>query len=41
MDYGIGIPSYYNAWGEVQAAEAAGFTHGWFYDSQLLYGDVY
>ena len=41
MDYGIGIPSYIDAWREVQAAEEAGFTHAWFYDSQLIYSDVY
>ena len=41
MDYGIGIPSYIEAWREVQAAEEAGFTHAWFYDSQLIYSDVY
>jgi len=41
MDYGIAIPSYIDAWREVQAAEAAGFTHAWFYDSQLIYSDVY
>ena len=41
MDYGIAIPSYIDAWREVQAAEEAGFTHAWFYDSQLIYSDVY
>jgi 5,10-methylenetetrahydromethanopterin reductase len=41
MHYGIAIPSYIEAWREVQAAEAAGFTHAWFYDSQLIYSDVY
>ena len=41
MDYGIGIPSYIDAWREVQAAEEAGFTHAWFYDSQLIYSDVW
>lgn len=41
MDYGIGIPSYIEAWREVKAAEEAGFTHAWFYDSQLIYSDVY
>lgn len=41
MDYGIGVPSYIDAWREVQAAEEAGFTHAWFYDSQLIYSDVY
>ena len=33
MDYGIGIPSYIEAWHEVKAAEEAGFTHAWFFDS--------
>ena len=41
MDYGIAMPSYIEAWREVKAAEEAGFTHAWFYDSQLLYSDVY
>ena len=41
MDYGIAFPSYINAWKDVQAAEKAGFTHAWFYDSQLIYSDVW
>ena len=41
MDYGIAIPSYIDAWQEVQAAEEAGFTHAFFFDSQLIYSDVY
>ena len=41
MDYGVGIPSYIDAWREVKAAEEAGFTHAWFFDSQLLYSDVW
>ena len=41
MDYGIAIPSYINAWRDVQAAEKAGFTHAWFFDSQLIYSDVW
>ena len=41
MDYGIAIPSYINAWKDVQTAEKAGFTHAWFYDSQLIYSDVW
>ncbi len=41
MDYGIAVPSYINAWKDVQAAEKAGFTHAWFYDSQLIYSDVW
>ncbi len=39
MHYVIGLPSYINAWREAQAAGAAGFTHAWFYDSQLIYSD--
>ena len=41
MDYGIGIPSYIDAWIEVKAAEEAGFTHAWLFDSQLIYSDVW
>ncbi len=41
MDYGILIPSYIDAWQEVQAAEEAEFTHAWFADSQLIYSDVW
>ena len=41
MDYGIGIPSYIEAWREVKAAEDAGFTHAWLFDSQLIYSDVW
>ena len=41
MHFGIGIPSWIDAWKEVVAAEAAGFTHAWFYDSQLIYSDVW
>ena len=41
MDYGITFPSYIDAWRDVAAAEAAGFTHAWFFDSQLLYSDIY
>ena len=41
MDIGISIPSYIDAWREVRAAEEAGFTHAWFFDSQLIYSDVY
>ena len=41
MDYGIGIPSRPDAWQEVKLAEDAGFTHAWFYDSQLIWSDVW
>lgn len=41
MDIGIAIPSYIDAWREIRLAEEAGFTHAWFFDSQLIYSDVY
>ena len=41
MEFGIGVPSYIEAWREAEVAEANGFSHAWFYDSQLLYSDVY
>jgi 5,10-methylenetetrahydromethanopterin reductase len=41
MHFGITFPSYIDAWRDCEVAEAAGFSHGWFYDTQLLCSDVY
>src|SRR5690554_4238616 len=41
MQFGIAFPPYVDAWRDAEIAEANGFTHVWFYDSQLLYADVY
>ena len=41
MDFGIAFPSYLNAWKDAALAEDNGFTHAWFYDSQMIYSDVY
>ncbi len=41
MDFGITFPSYIEAWRDCEVAEAAGFSHAWFYDTQLLCSDVY
>jgi len=41
MQFGIAFPPYVDAWRDAEVAEANGFTHAWFYDSQLLYADVY
>jgi 5,10-methylenetetrahydromethanopterin reductase len=41
MDFGIAFPSYVDAWRDCEVAEASGFTHAWFYDTQLLCSDVY
>jgi 5,10-methylenetetrahydromethanopterin reductase len=41
MHFGIAFPTYVDAWRDAEIAEANGFTHAWFYDSQLLYSDVW
>jgi 5,10-methylenetetrahydromethanopterin reductase len=41
MHFGVAFPSYVDAWRDAEFAEANGFTHAWFYDSQLIYSDVY
>jgi len=41
MNLGIAFPSYVDAWKDCEVAEASGFTHAWFYDTQLLCSDVY
>ncbi|HYB43081.1 MAG TPA: LLM class flavin-dependent oxidoreductase, partial [Candidatus Methylomirabilis sp.] len=41
MDFGIGIASGVDGWKAAQRAEAVGFSHAWFYDTQLLCADVF
>lgn len=41
MDFGITFPSYIRAYHDAKLAEDYGFTHAWFYDSQMCYSDVY
>jgi 5,10-methylenetetrahydromethanopterin reductase len=41
MEYGIALASNIDAWKTVRRAEELGFTHAWFYDSQLLVPDVF
>ena len=41
MQFGIFLPAHIQMWPALQRAEAAGFTHGWLYDSQMLFADVY
>lgn len=41
MDFGITFPSYIRAYHDAKMAEDCGFTHAWFYDSQMCYSDVY
>jgi hypothetical protein len=40
MEFGIGIPTSGESWKVVQRAEELGFTHAWFYDTQMLVGDL-
>ena len=41
MEYGIALASNVDAWKTVKRAEELGFTHAWFYDSQLLLPDIF
>ncbi len=41
MDFGIAIPSAANSWKIAARAEALGFTHAWFYDTQMLCADPF
>ena len=41
MDFGVAFASSTESWRVVERAEALGFTHAWFYDTQLLNPDVF
>jgi 5,10-methylenetetrahydromethanopterin reductase len=41
MDYGIQLATSAHHWKVVKRAEEMGFTHAWFYDTQLLNADVF
>src|SRR5271169_1334382 len=41
MDFGIGIASSSESWKLAQRAEALGFTHAWFFDTQMITGDCF
>jgi 5,10-methylenetetrahydromethanopterin reductase len=41
VDFGIAFASSTDSWRAVERAEALGFTHAWFYDTQLLNPDVF
>src|ERR1700761_3627654 len=41
MDFGIGIPTSHDSWKVAQRAEELGFTHAWFYDTQMLVADPF
>jgi alkanesulfonate monooxygenase SsuD/methylene tetrahydromethanopterin reductase-like flavin-dependent oxidoreductase (luciferase family) len=41
MEFAIAYPARPDAWHDLVIAEDHGFTHAWFYDSQMIYSDVY
>lgn len=41
MEFGIAYAARPDAWKDLVIAEEHGFTHAWFYDSQMIYSDVY
>ncbi|MEQ8858641.1 MAG: LLM class flavin-dependent oxidoreductase [Pseudomonadales bacterium] len=41
MDFGIAVATSTESWKVVERAEALGFSHAWFYDTQLLNPDVF
>lgn len=41
MDFGIGIATSHDSWKLVQRAEELGFTHAWFYDTQMVTADCF
>lgn len=41
MDFGIGIASASDAWKTALRAEELGFTHAWFYDTQMITADPF
>lgn len=41
MEYGIQLATSSHHWKVVKRAEEMGFTHAWFYDTQLLNADVF
>ncbi len=41
MEFGIALATSTESWKVVQRAEALGFSHAWFYDTQLLNPDVF
>jgi 5,10-methylenetetrahydromethanopterin reductase len=41
MDFGIGIATSSDAWKTALRAEELGFTHAWFYDTQMITADPF
>ncbi len=41
MDFGIALPTAADSWKLAQRAEELGFSHAWFYDTQMLSADCF
>jgi len=41
MDFGIALPAAADSWKITRGAEEAGFSHAWFYDTQMLSADCF
>ena len=41
MEFGIGIATSSDSWRLAQRAEELGFTHAWFYDTQMITADPF
>jgi 5,10-methylenetetrahydromethanopterin reductase len=41
MDFGIGIATASDSWKVARRAEELGFTHAWFFDTQMITGDCF
>jgi len=41
MQFGIAVATSADSWRLVERAEALGFTHAWFYDTQMLSADCF
>jgi hypothetical protein len=41
MKFGLNLPARMDSWKDMTVAEDLGFTSAWFYDSQMLYSDIY
>ena len=41
LNFGLNLPVRIDSWKDMTVAEDLGFTSAWFYDSQMLYSDIY
>ena len=41
MEFGIALATAADSWKVVERAEALGFSHAWFYDTQMLSADCF